>query len=314
MDPAATSESLLKQMGLNSDALCDGARMAAENAGQVIRETLQTQGLERIRNTREAKHDGSPVSAIDRAAHESVSKDLLNLANFPLVSEEDPNGPMSIDEIPDGSFFWIVDPLDGTRDLLAGESTFAVAIALMRKLDATELSDSKMGRAHPYLGVIHDPSGERTWSAVRFGRLRKWEKGGETGLPAKRSAKQPTGQDSQNGIRVLGSRSIPSDRLQELYRFWGAETVLRMGSAIKFALIAEGSYDIYPRFGPTCEWDTAAGQVMLEVTGGGLVPISVPILPMPYGKPDWVNSGFLAARTQALLTTWVPVVSQKLRD
>jgi 3'(2'), 5'-bisphosphate nucleotidase len=78
-----------------------------------------------------------------------------------------------------------------------------------------------------------------------------------------------------------------------------------MGSAIKFALIAEGLYDVYPRFGPTSEWDTAAGQILLEVESGGLYSLLTGE-PMLYGKKSWSNGGFLAARTNELLETWTP--------
>jgi 3'(2'), 5'-bisphosphate nucleotidase len=106
-------------------------------------------------------------------------------------------------------------------------------------------------------------------------------------------------------LRILGSRSIPGHRMEQLYKFWGSTDVTRMGSAIKFALIAEGLFDVYPRFGPTAEWDTAAGQILLESAGGGLYSLSTG-QPMVYGKKSWSNGGFLAARTTALLETWVP--------
>lgn len=317
MDPAARSQAhlqtlmqtRLQSVGSHEADLLHGARLAAENAGRLICQAVQTRGLKDILTTREEKGDGSPVSAIDLLAHDSLARDLAKLAAFPIVSEEDPDGPLALEHIEADGFFWIVDPLDGTRDFLAGEKTFAVALALMRKL-LPEEREAAGGFAHPYLGVIHDPSGERTWGAVRFGNLQKWVRGQPAKLP-RESDPRPRRADGE--LRVLGSRSIPSHRLQELYRFWGTETVERMGSALKFALIAEGSFDVYPRFGPTAEWDTAAGQVLLEVSGGGIVPIALPVRPMPYGKPAWLTPGFLAAGSQSLLAKWVPTLVQKLR-
>lgn len=305
MDSSARSRALLLDSGYSEIELFQGARLAVEGAGKLIRETVRSRGLANIQASREEKGDGSPVSLIDRLAHDFLEQTLTALVKFPVVSEEDPHGPLEIEKIANDEFFWIADPLDGTRDFLAGEKTFAVSLALMRKLDKEE-SELTGSQAHPYLGLIHDPSGEQTWGAVRFGSIKKWIKGEEANLP---DAKRRT----EGELRVLGSRSIPSSRMQELYRFWGAETVVRMGSAMKFALIAEGSYDVYPRFGPTSEWDTAAGQVLLEVSGGGLVPISLPVRAMPYGKSDWLNPGFLAAGSQELLTKWIPILVQKLR-
>lgn len=305
MDLAARSQMLLRKIGCHESELLHGARLAVESAGRLICDTVRARGLAEIQTTREEKGDGSPVSLIDRLAHDSLERDLAGLAKFAIVSEEDPNGPLAIDEIAVDEFFWIADPLDGTRDFLAGEKTFAVALALMRKLKPEESAFAGGSLAHPYLGLIHDPSGEQTWGAMRFGSLKKWRNGSETDLPKPERR-------SEGELRVLGSRSIPSHRMQELYRFWGAQTVMRMGSAMKFALIAEGSYDVYPRFGPTAEWDTAAGQVLLEVSGGGLVPISLPVRSMPYGKAAWLNPGFLAAGSQELLTKWIPILVQKL--
>lgn len=304
MDFAEHSRQLLNSYAVNDLFL--GARLAAENAGRVILEAVKSKGLTAIQSTYQQKGDGSPVSEIDRLAHESLCRDLNKLADFLIVSEEDPEGPLSLGQIPDGSFFWIADPLDGTRDFLAGEKTYAVALALMRKLDPAETAREPNCRAHPYMGIIHDPSGEQTWAAMRFGKLRKWIQGKEIELPA------PERRFESGKLRVLGSRSIPSQRMQELYRFWGAEAVVRMGSAMKFALIAEGAYDVYPRFGPTSEWDTAAGQVLLEVSGGGLAPIAMPVRPMPYGKTNWLNPGFLAVGSRDLLEQWLPLLAKRL--
>lgn len=303
MSLAEHSRKLLSSYDVNDLFL--GARLAAENAGRAIREAVKSKGLAAIQSTHQQKGDGSPVSEIDRLAHESLCCDLNKIADFLIVSEEDPDGPLALDQIPEGGFFWIADPLDGTRDFLAGEKTFAVALALMRKLEPEEMAVELNCRAHPYMGIIHDPSGEQTWAAMRFGKLQKWVQGNEMQLPS------PERRSEGDKLRVLGSRSIPSQRMQELYRFWGAETVVRMGSAMKFALIAEGGFDVYPRFGPTSEWDTAAGQVLLEVSGGGLAPIAMPVRPMPYGKTDWVNPGFLAVGSRDLLDQWVPLLAQR---
>ncbi len=305
MSPLERSQIQLEALGL--EAMFLGARFAVEKAGRLISEELATQGLSAIQLTHENKKDGSPVSAIDRLAHESLVRDLGEVSDFLIVSEEDPAGPLALEKIPPDCFFWLADPLDGTRDFLAGEKTYAVVLTLMRKLDQNESSRDPRGLADPCLGIIHDPSGGQTWAAWRFGKLRKWIRGEEVQMPT------PSRCHELGQLRVLGSRSIPSQRMQELYRFWGAQTVVRMGSAIKFALIAEGAYDVYPRFGPTSEWDTAAGQVLLEVTGGALAPIELPIRSMAYGKDNWLNPGFLAVGSRALLDRWLPLLAHRSR-
>lgn len=294
---------LLKILGESTDsAFLAEAVSIAERAGQMIIDEVLRRGMSDVIETRVEKSDGSPVSEIDFMAHEVMAKGLSEISKFPLVSEEDPSGPLSIKNIADGQFFWLADPLDGTRDFLAGEKTFAVALSLMRKAK-TDAEAEAIGKARGYWGVVVDPSESRSWSASRFQRLQKRVSGQPVALSA-HSAKVAN-------IRILGSRSIPSNRMDQLYQFWGSHDVTRMGSAIKFALIAEGLFDVYPRFGPTAEWDTAAGQILLESEGGGLYSLLTG-KPMCYGKEKWSNSGFLAARTVELLETWTPRIRQKL--
>lgn len=287
---------LLEIIGTKAEAVFFAeAQSIAEQAGQKIIDEVLRRGMSVVVENSNEKSDGSPVSEIDLLAHSVLAKGLCAISDFPLVSEEDPAGPLGLEKIGDGNFFWLADPLDGTRDFLAGEKTFAVALSLMRKA-SSDLEAQVVGHARGYWGTIVDPSERRSWAASRFQRL------------AKRIAGQPVAVSrdfSERPIRILGSRSIPSHRMEQLYRFWGSNDVTRMGSAIKFALIAEGLYDVYPRFGPTSEWDTAAGQILLEAESGGLYSLLTGE-PMQYGKKSWSNGGFLAARTNELLETWTP--------
>ncbi len=273
----------------------ENAQSVAERAGQMIIDEVFRRGMSVVLEMSNEKSDGSPVSEIDLMAHSVLANGLGEISDFPLVSEEDPSGPLSIDKIGPGKFFWLADPLDGTRDFLAGEKTFAVALSLMRK-SGSELEANVVGHARGYWGAIVDPSEGRSWAASRFQRLVKRVAGREVTVSRDRS---------ERSLKILGSRSIPSHRMEQLYQFWGSSDVTRMGSAIKFALIAEGLYDVYPRFGPTAEWDTAAGQILLEAEGGGLYSLATG-LPMTYGKKGWANGGFLAAGTNELLDIWTP--------
>ena len=158
----------------------------------------------------------------------------------------------------------------------------------------------------PYFGCIADPTLETSWWGSRDTPLTKRIHSEQVELPS-----AVNGFASANvKLRILGSRSIPSDRMAALYKFWDVGEITRMGSALKFARIAEGSFDAYPRFGPTAEWDTAAGQLLLEITGGGLYSLETG-QPMSYGKPLWRNHGFLAARTADMATEWLPRIQKR---
>ena len=286
---------LLSLVG-NLDRFYEDAVVACEFAGKAITDIVaqnQSQNL-----PRDLKMDGSPVSDADRAAHEELIKHLKACSPFPIVSEEDPAGVPSLESVIQHPFFWLADPLDGTRDFLAGEKTFAVSLALMRVAS---------GIVTPYFGCIADPTLETTWWGSRETPLTKRIHSEDVALP-KLLAGEPV---VDREIRVLGSRSIPSERMKQLYEFWGVKNIERMGSALKYARIAEGAFDVYPRFGPTSEWDTAAGQLLLEISGGGLYSIETG-RPMHYGKPEWRNHGFLAVGSEKLMEEWLPQIRKRL--
>jgi 3'(2'), 5'-bisphosphate nucleotidase len=211
------------------------------------------------------KADFSPVTQADLAAHDIIVAGLRKLTNDPIVSEED-----KIPQKDVGRNFWLIDPLDGTRDFVARLDTFAVCIA-------------RLENYVPILGVIHAPITKETWWA-------------ETG----RGAYGPSGNRIVNDRRNLdlvatGSRSAPSEKMNKFYEHFKIKETIRMGSAIKFCKLAEGQFDLYPRFGATSEWDTAAAQIILEEADCKLIDIRSR-LPMKYGKPEFANHGFVASR------------------
>lgn len=304
----------LAKAGFPEVSLMESAQKAVHRAGQALLEILKTKGLDVIRNQSEKKADGSPVTMVDLETHQRLVTELKVFSDFPIVSEEDPGGPLSIEKIPDGSFFWLMDPIDGTRDFLAGEESYAVLLSLMRKFAIGEkhhLSETQIrtgAQAYPHLGIVYSPARETMWSASRACAFAKWQKSNAQCGPAARVVRP-----LESGLRVTGSRSIPSEKTEQICKFWKTDSLTRLGSAIKFALIAEGVFDVYPRFGPTSEWDTAAGQVLLEAVGGGVAALpagqardidELPIL--SYGKKGWRNPGFLAAGSIEILETWLP--------
>lgn len=299
--PTEGQNRLLREVGL-LDPFYELAVEAVEFAAEAINQTIEAHGFQDVLKNSEAKGDGSPVSSADIASHETLRKYLQEFSPFPIVSEEEPGGVPAVESVRSAPFFWLADPLDGTRDFLAGEKSYAVSLALMHISEAT-------GEMTPYFGCLSQPSARTSWWGSRDTQLTKRIDGDVVDLPDQKSNDGPAGTAK---LRILGSRSIPSDRMRSLYEFWNVTDITRLGSALKFALIAEGSFDAYPRFGPTYEWDTAAGQLLLEIAGGGLVSIETGRR-MQYGKVDWRNEGFLAMRSQELIDEWMPRVRSSIR-
>jgi len=221
-----------------------------------------------------AKADKSPVTDADHAAEAIIVAGLRALTpDRPVVAEEE----MAAGRVPilDGGPFWLVDPLDGTKEFIKRNGEFTVNIALIED-----------GR--PTLGIVLAPATDTLWR-------------GASGLGADMSAKGgaftsiATRAPPPGGLIAFASRStaIYSD-LDIWFRNNGLTVAERKqaGSSLKFCLIAEGKGDIYPRFGPTNEWDTAAGQGVLEAAGGEVVTTDGRAL--GYGKPGFGNPHFIA--------------------
>ncbi len=225
------------------------------------------------------KADKSPVTDADQAAEAIIVAGLRMLTpDTPVVAEEE----MAAGRIPvigEGPF-WLVDPLDGTKEFIKRNGEFTVNIALIED-----------GR--PTLGIVLAPASDTLWRGAMGLGADKSENGGAFTRIATRP--QPI-----DGLTCCASRShaIYSD----LDIWFGREGLtvaerVQVGSSLKFCLIAEGKADIYPRFGPTNEWDTAAGQGVLEAAGGEVVTTDGK--PLLYGKPRFSNPHFIA-RSKAL--------------
>ena len=217
------------------------------------------------------KSDGSPVTDADHAAEAVIEAGLAELTpGLPIVAEE----AMAAGRAPPIGTgpFWLVDPLDGTKEFIAHRGTFTVNIALVDE-----------GR--PVLGVVYAPAlGERYLGGEGLGA---WFDAGE-GREAIAVRTPP-----EEGVTVVVSRSHgnPERRADFLRRFRvAAETSI--GSSLKFCLLANGKADLYPRFGPTCEWDTAAGHAVLTAAGGRVETDGG--APLTYGKPGFGNPPFIA--------------------
>lgn len=192
------------------------------------------------------KEDNSPLTAADLESQRVIMEGLTRLTpGIPILSEESAQAPWS--ERRQWRELWVVDPLDGTREFVKRNGEFTVNIALVQEHE-------------PVLGVVSAPASGRVYSGARgFGAF-SHPPGGE---PIPLIVSEP-----HTPLRVVGSRSHASPATAEYLATLGPHVMMGIGSSLKFCLIAEGNADLYPRFGPTSEWDTAAGQAILEAAGG----------------------------------------------
>lgn len=222
----------------------------------------------------EYKADESPVTEADIAAHKVIVAGLNKLTpNTPILSEESAHIPWETRQMWDE--YWLVDPIDGTKEFIKKNGEFTVNIALIRA-------------GKPVLGVVHAPALNVSYLAAEaIGAFREC---GEARIELKVTQKTNTGR-----INVVGSRSHPSpDLAAYLEKFDDVEMVPK-GSSLKLCLVAEGSADIYPRLGPTSEWDTGAGHAVAEIAGATVTQVDGS--PMTYNQKDsYLNPYFIVSR------------------
>jgi 3'(2'), 5'-bisphosphate nucleotidase len=252
-------------MSAGCEALLEVAWRAALAAGEAIMRVYAQEF-----DIRE-KTDRTPVTEADLAA-ERVIVAMLETAfpEIPVISEE----RVEAEGLPPATArFWAVDPLDGTREFIARNGEFAVCIGLV-----------EAGR--PVLGVVHGPATGLTYAAHGLGTAIRQRGGGDAEPIAARTP-------PPDGLVVVHSRSHEnSRRLAEYLEDYPVKERVKCGSALKFGVLAEGRADLYPRFGTTMEWDTAAGQAILEAAGGRVETRDG--TPLGYGKPGLKNDGFIA--------------------
>lgn len=217
------------------------------------------------------KSDSTPVTAADEAAERLILVRLRALTpEVPIIAEESVASGAAPETA--GEPFWLVDPLDGTKEFLRRNDEFTVNIALIE-------------RGRPVLGVVHAPALGRTYFAGAPGRAFA-ERAGEPARQIRARTPPPEG-----AIAAISRshRDAGTDRYLGETRV-ASEIVA--GSALKFGLLASGEADLYPRIGPTMEWDTAAGHVVLAAAGGSVRTLDGREL--RYGKPGFLNPPFVA--------------------
>ncbi|MGF1606865.1 MAG: 3'(2'),5'-bisphosphate nucleotidase CysQ [Rhodothalassiaceae bacterium] len=215
------------------------------------------------------KADASPVTEADRAAEAILIDAIETVAPGTLIVAEERAEAHGLPA--DGAErFWLVDPLDGTKEFIKGGEDFTVNVALIEQ-------------GQPVLGLVYAPVQDRLFWGVA-GHGAKLRVGGQERLIATRAMAQPPA--------VVASRSHRSPETDAyLARFPGADCV-SVGSSLKFCLVAMGEADLYPRLGPTMEWDTAAGDAVLRAAGGQVIDTRGQ--PFLYNKPGFKNGFFVA--------------------
>lgn len=218
------------------------------------------------------KADSSPVTAADEAAEKIILAGLQKLTpDIPVVAEEEAAAGkiVKVNDQP----FWLVDPLDGTKEFIAHRDEFTVNIALVENLI-------------PTMGVVLAPALDTCYAADGPGTAVK--RFGNSEAQSIRARPIPDKEVIATASRSHGDKA----KMQELLKDYAIGDVVVSGSSIKFCIVACGDADIYPRYGPTCEWDIAAGHAILNAAGGTVCTLDG--VEMRYGKPDFLNPEFIA--------------------
>ncbi|HXJ01316.1 MAG TPA: 3'(2'),5'-bisphosphate nucleotidase CysQ [Micropepsaceae bacterium] len=251
-----------------------GLAEIAHDAGRLILKHYATGTETRL------KPDSSPVTAADEEAEKLILKRLAVLApGVPIIAEEE----MAAGRLPPdlGTRFFLVDPLDGTREFLKRNGEFTVNIALIEK-----------GR--PVAGVVLAPAKARAF--IGDGENGAFEVAAPEDLPLNMNAAEPIHARTapQEGLIVIASRTHRDAQTDEYLAAYRVANLVAAGSSLKFCLVATGEADLYPRHGRTMEWDTAAGQAVLEAAGGSVKRLDG--APLRYGKiaEGFANPYFVA--------------------
>ena len=212
----------------------------------------------------QSKLDKSPLTEADIAAHNLITRQLKQITpNVPILSEESKKIAWDVRKL--WSVYWLIDPLDGTKEFIKKNGEFTVNIALIYQND-------------PIIGVVHAPVLNETWVGEQGKSAIKIEQGSITII-------KTTPYKKTDICKVIGSRSHAGDSLNKFLQGLGKYQLMSIGSSIKFCLVAEGKAHIYPRLGLTSEWDTAAAHAVVNSAGGEVFDFETKI-PLKYNTKD----------------------------
>ena len=256
------------------DELIEALLAAAVAAGRATLEVYQA-GF-----TVTQKADQSPVTAADHASERIILERLAQIAPAVPVVAEEAFAAGSIPQVREE--FFLVDPLDGTKEFIHRRGEFTVNIALIR-------------RRMPALGVVYSPVGGMLYAGdVAAGKAFRCSHPADAATPGPREPLRVRPVPA-TGVTAVVSRSHSTPETEAYLRHYEVQDRVSVGSSLKFCLVAAGEADLYPRLGPTMEWDTAAGHAVLAAAGGKVLAPGGK--PLAYGKPDFRNSFFIASGT-----------------
>ena len=262
---------------MNYAKICEIFRSLALTSGEVIMDIYNSSEFEVL-----LKSDDSPVTIADKKADEVISQGLKKFfPEVPIVSEEQAKShDLS------ASVFFIVDPLDGTKEFIKRRGDFTVNIALV-------------ANGEPIRGIVYAPARQRLFYTDENGEAVEemaYFNVSKMGLVKKIK----TAFSNNRALKVVASKSHRDKKTDEYISKYRCKELVSAGSSLKFCLIASGEADLYPRFGPTMEWDTAAGHAVLSAAGGRVLQAE-DNQPLKYGKPHYRNPFFIASTKTVIL-------------
>ena len=224
------------------------------------------------------KNDNSPVTLADKKANAVIEKGLYDIASsIPILSEEGKDISYAMRK--DWEFYWLVDPLDGTKDFIKKNGEFTVNIALMKK-------------EMPIFGMVYAPESEcYFWGGEENG---SWKKKSDNEV-----SRIHVNSFLEKKIKLASSRSHPSEKMEKFLLQFGDYELHPMGSSFKICLVSDGTVDLYPRLGPTMEWDTAASHAIIKGAGGELLQADNKS-PLLYNKSNLLNPEFIAGNVDII--------------
>jgi 3'(2'), 5'-bisphosphate nucleotidase len=256
----------------HTSALTNQISRIAQEAGEITLEYFDESGV----MDSMTKEDGSPVTEADKKAEDYITKKLKEITPEVLIIGEEAVAGGYRPDVSDAEYYWLVDALDGTKEFISGSGNYTVNIALIHQ-------------GNPILGVVYAPFlGEMYTGNLESGATR-WIDEVET------EKEIETRKIPRKGLTVVSSKSHGSgEKLDSFLEQFHVEKVIKKGSSLKICTIAAGKADLYPRFGPTCEWDIAAGDAVLRAAGGGLSDVDGKPMTYTGQDPKFLNCEFIA--------------------
>jgi 3'(2'), 5'-bisphosphate nucleotidase len=249
--------------------LLELAKQAAIKAGERIMQIYNQYDV--IEHETKDDSHASPLTIADTESHQTISE-LLRDTQIPILSEEGQD--IEFSERNKWEYFWLIDPLDGTKEFINKNGEFTVNIALIHN-------------GAPVMGVVHVPALNKTYWGSEVEGAFVQEQGGESQKIHVAKFKR-----TDSGLKIVGSRSHMNEETSSFIETFINPEVVSMGSSLKLLMIAEGKAHIYPRFGPTMEWDTAAAHAVVKFAGGSVLEAES-MQPVIYNKQDLLNPYFI---------------------